>query len=162
MMEIGLRVVADDDLDAIYQQMRDPEAVRMAAFTAEDPDDRVAFDEHLVRLRTSPEIKLRAITVGGELAGTIASFAVGSDTEITYWLGRDWWGRGVATTAVRMFLDTVPVRPITARAASDNAGSLAVLRKAGFRVVGKEVAYATARGREIEETVLRLDGPQAD
>ncbi|GGQ81928.1 GNAT family N-acetyltransferase [Couchioplanes azureus] len=161
MPEICLRLVADDDLDAIYEQMRDPEAVRMAAFTAEDPDDRAAFDAHLVRLRTAPDIRLRAITVGDELAGTIASFAVGSDTEITYWLGREWWGRGIATAAVRMFLATVPVRPITARAASDNAGSLAVLRKAGFRVVGKEVAYATARGREIEETVLRLDGPQA-
>ena len=159
MTEIGLREVRDDDLDAIYDQMRDPEAVRMAAFTAEDPDDRVAFDAHLVRLRTASDITLRAITADGELAGTVASFAVGTDTEITYWLGREFWGRGIATAAVRMFLATVPVRPITARAASDNPGSLAVLRKAGFRPVGKEVAYATARGREIEETVLRLDGP---
>ena len=159
MTEIALRDVRDDDLDAIYDQMRDPEAVRMAAFTAEDPDDRVAFDEHLVRLRTAPDINLRAITVDGELAGTVASFAVGSDTEITYWLGREFWGRGIATAAVEMLLATVPVRPITARAASDNPGSLAVLRKVGFRPVGKEVAYATARGREIEETVLRLDGP---
>ncbi|MFI5495702.1 GNAT family N-acetyltransferase [Actinoplanes sp. NPDC051859] len=159
MTEIGLREVRDEDLDAIYDQMRDPEAVRMAAFTAEDPDDRVAFDAHLVRLRTAPDIHLQAITADGELAGTIASFAVGTDTEITYWLGREFWGRGIATAAVRKFLATVPVRPITARAASDNPGSLGVLRKAGFRPVGKEVAYATARGQEIEETVLRLDGP---
>lgn len=159
MGEIGLRAVRDDDLDAIYDQMRDPEAVRMAAFTAEDPDDRVAFDAHLVRIRTAPDILLRAITVDGELAGTIASFVVDGDTEITYWLDRSWWGRGIATRAVELFLDLVPVRPITARAASDNSGSLAVLRKTGFRPVGLEVAYATARGKEIEETVLRLDGP---
>jgi RimJ/RimL family protein N-acetyltransferase len=159
MGEIGLRAVRDDDLDAIYDQMRDPEAVRMAAFTAEDPDDRAAFDAHLVRLRTSPEILLRAITVDGELAGTVASFVVAGDTEITYWLDRSWWGRGIATRAVELLLELVPVRPITARAASDNAGSLAVLRKVGFRPVGIEVAYATARGKEIEETILRLDGP---
>ena len=49
------------------------------------------------------------------------------------------------------------VRPLHARAASDNAGSLRVLRKAGFQVVGTEVAWANARGAEIEETLLRLD-----
>lgn len=157
MSEVGLRAVQDDDLDAIFAQMRDPEAVRMAAFTAEDPDDRAAFDAHLVRLRTSPEISIWAITVDGELAGTIGNFAVDDDTEVTYWVDRARWGRGVATRALALLLDRVPVRPITARAASDNAGSLAVLRKNGFRPVGKEVAYATARGAEIEETVLRLD-----
>ena len=159
MGEIGLRAVRDEDLDAIYGQMRDPVAVRMAAFTAEDPDDRAAFDAHFLRLRNDPEILLFAITVDAELAGTAAAFAVGDDTEITYWLDRSWWGRGIATRAVELLVDLVPVRPIMARAASDNGGSLAVLHKVGFRSVGKEVAYATARGEEIEETVLRLDGP---
>jgi RimJ/RimL family protein N-acetyltransferase len=159
MGEIGLRAVRDDDLDAIYDQMRDPVAVRMAAFTAEDPDDRVAFDAHFVRLRTDPEILMFAVTMDGELVGTAAAFPVGDDTEITYWLDRAWWGRGIATRAVELLVDLVPLRPITARAASDNAGSLAVLRKVGFRPVGKEVAYATGRGEEFEETVLRLDGP---
>ncbi len=157
MAEIGLRAVRDSDLDAIFDQMRDPVAVRMAAFTADDPDDRAAFDAHLARLRTDPEILMFAVTVDGELAGTVAAFPVGDDTEITYWLDRSWWGRGVATEAVDLLLELVPVRPITARAASDNAGSLAVLQKVGFRPVGKEVAFATARGEEIEETVLRLD-----
>ncbi|MGA5299339.1 GNAT family N-acetyltransferase [Nucisporomicrobium flavum] len=159
MAEIELRPVRDDDLDSLFDQMRDPVAVRMAAFTADDPDDRAEFDAHMRRLRTSPEIDLWAVTAGGELAGTIASFPVGADTEITYWIGRSWWGRGVATAALRLYLGRLAVRPITARAASDNAGSLAVLRKAGFRKVGTEVAYATGRGTEIEETVLRLDGP---
>ncbi|MEV4702134.1 GNAT family protein [Actinoplanes sp. NPDC049316] len=157
MAEIGLRRVRDDDLDAIFDQMRDPVAVRMAAFTAEDPGDRAEFDAHMRRLRTAADIDLWAVTVGDELAGTIASFAVGTDTEITYWFDRSWWGRGVATAALKLYLGRLAVRPITARAASDNAGSLAVLRKAGFRKVGTEVAYATGRGHEIEETVLRLD-----
>jgi RimJ/RimL family protein N-acetyltransferase len=158
MAEIGLRAVRDSDLDAIFDQMRDPVAVRMAAFAADDPGDRAAFDAHLARLRTDPEILVFAVTVDGELAGTAAAFPVGDDTEITYWLDRSRWGRGIATQAVALLVDLVPVRPITARAASDNAGSLAVLRKVGFRPVGKEVAFATARGEEIEETVLRLDG----
>lgn len=159
MAEIGLRAVRDDDLDEIFDQMRDPVAVRMAAFTAEDPDDRSAFDAHILRLRTSSEVLLLAVTVDGVLAGTVGSFPVGADTEITYWLGRAWWGQGIATRAIELLLTLVPERPVMARAASDNAGSLAVLRKVGFRPVGTEFAYATARGREIEETVLRLDGP---
>src|SRR5690606_30170199 len=41
---VALRPVEDPDLDPLFDQMRDPESVWMAAFTAEDPDDRDAFD----------------------------------------------------------------------------------------------------------------------
>lgn len=156
MPDVTLRAVADADLPAIFEMRRDPEAVRMAAFTAEDPSDRAAFDAHMRRLRTSPEINMRAIVVDGQLAGTIGWFEVDGDTEVTYWLDRSVWGRGVATRALRMILAEVPVRPIYARAAADNAGSLRVLAKAGFREIGEETAYAAGRGGVITEKVLRL------
>jgi RimJ/RimL family protein N-acetyltransferase len=156
MADVALRPVADSDLDPIFDMMRDPEAVRMAAFTADDPSDREAFDAHMRRLRTSPDIRLRAVTLDGALAGTIASFVACGDTEVTYWLHRPVWGRGIGSRALRLFLEQVRDRPLYARAAADNAGSLRVLAKAGFRVVGEETAYATARGREITEKVLRL------
>lgn len=41
-MNVSLRPLEDRDLDAIYQQVTDPEAVRMAAFTSEDQTDRPA------------------------------------------------------------------------------------------------------------------------
>ena len=63
---------------------------------------------------------------------------------------------GGASRALTLFLDTVPIRPLCARAASDNAGSLRVLQKAGFTVTGTEVSFASARSTEIEETILRL------
>jgi hypothetical protein len=50
----------------------------------------------------------------------------------------------------------MPVRPLHARAASDNAGSLRVLRKSGFKVVGTETSFAPGRNADIEETILRL------
>ena len=159
MREVTLRPIEDSDLDTVFEFMRDPESVRMAAFTAADPDDREAFDAHMRKIRARTDVTNRVIVGDGRVVGSIAAFVMEGDTEITYWLDRAWWGRGVATRAVELLLDLVPVRPVTARAASDNAGSLAVLRKLGFRPVGKEVAYATGRGREIEETVLRLDGP---
>jgi RimJ/RimL family protein N-acetyltransferase len=102
---------------------------------------------------------MRAITAGGRLAGSIASFRADEDTEVTYWIDRAFWGQGIASRALALLLDTVPTRPLRARAASDNVGSLRVLAKAGFAVVGTEIAYANARGTDIEETILRLDDP---
>jgi RimJ/RimL family protein N-acetyltransferase len=158
MAPVTLRKVDDADLDLIFAQMRDPEAVRMAAFTADDPDDRAGFDAHMIRLRTAPDITLRAIMHDGRLVGTIASFVAEGDTEVTYWVDRSAWGRGIASRALTLLLEVVPVRPVFARAASDNAASLRVLRKAGFREIGIERAYAPARGAEITEIVLRHDG----
>lgn len=76
MAEVALRPIDDADLDALFEQMRDPESVRMAAFTAENPDDRTAFDVHMAKVRTLPEVTTRAVTVDGRLAGSIASFVV--------------------------------------------------------------------------------------
>ncbi|GAA0251352.1 GNAT family N-acetyltransferase [Saccharothrix mutabilis subsp. mutabilis] len=157
MTDVALRPIEDADLDVLFEQMRDPEAVRMAAFTAKDPDDREAFDRHMVKLRTSPDITTRAVTHEGRLVGSIGCFVMEGDTEVTFWIDRSAWGKGIASEALALFLDTVSVRPLYARAASDNAGSLRVLRKAGFTTVGTEVSYANARDAEIEETVLRLD-----
>ncbi|MFI5565388.1 GNAT family N-acetyltransferase [Amycolatopsis japonica] len=158
MVEVALRSVEDRDLDTLYELMRDPESVRMAAFVARDPDDREAFDRHMAKLRTSPDLIVRAVTGDGRFLGTIGRFFVEGDAEITYWIDRAVWGQGIASRALALFLKMVEVRPLYARAASDNLGSLRVLEKAGFSVVGTEVAYASARGGEIEETVMRLDG----
>lgn len=156
MGEIALRTVEDADLDGLFEQMRDPESVHMAAFTAKDPNDRKAFDAHMAKLRASPEVTMRAVTRDDRLVGSISSFIMDDDTEITYWIDRSVWGQGVAGQALTLFLDTVTVRPLHARAASDNLRSLAVLRNAGFEVVGTEISYATGRNADIEETILRL------
>ena len=155
MEVIALRPVEDADLDALFDQMRDPQSVWMAAFTAADPNDRAAFEAHMARVRTSPDILHRAITCDGVLVGSIGSFVVDGQTEVTYWIERASWGRGIASKALKLMIDLVPDRPLYARAASDNAGSLRVLNKAGFRAIGTEYSYAPARNSEIEETILR-------
>jgi RimJ/RimL family protein N-acetyltransferase len=154
--EVALRPIDDSDLDDLFDQMRDPESVWMAAFTAKDPNDREAFDAHMSKVRTSPDGTMRAVIRGGRLVGSIASFVREGDTEVTYWIDRSVWGQGVASQALAIFLDTVTVRPVYARAASDNVGSLRVLQRAGFAIIGTEISYANAQGTEIEETVLRL------
>ena len=159
MAEVGLRPVDDSALDALFGQRRDPESVRMAAFTAQDPNDRTAFDVHMAKVRTSPEVTMRAITADGRLVGSIASFIIEGDTEVTYWIDRLFWGQGIAGRALALFLESVPIRPLFARVASDNLGSLKVLQKAGFVITGTETSFANGRNTEIEETILRLDEP---
>jgi RimJ/RimL family protein N-acetyltransferase len=156
MSQIALRRVEVSDLDAIYEQMRDPESVRMAAFTAKDPSDRSAFDAHMAKIMSSSENTLWAIIRDSRLVGTVGSYVSDGATEVTYWIDRTFWGQGIATRALGLLLDGISVRPIRARAASDNAGSLRVLHKVGFHPIGTEVAFAPARGAEIEETILEL------
>ena len=157
MGEVTLREVEDRDLDGLFEQMRDPEGVWMAAFTAKDPDDRAHFDAHMARVLVAPGVTPRTVLLDGLAVGHVASFPRDGDLEVTYTVDRSVWGQGVASRALRLLLEEVTDRPVYARAASDNLASLRVLEKAGFRVIGTERAFAQARQAEIEESVLRLD-----
>lgn len=156
-MNISLRPFEDRDLDTIYQQVTDPESIRMAAFTAKDQTDRGVFLDRTSRLRADSSVLHQVIDVDGEAAGTIGFFRIDGEPEVTYWVDRARWGQGIASAALRILLDEIAERPVYARAASDNAGSLRVLEKVGFRRVGVNRGFATGRGEEIEETILRLD-----
>ncbi len=156
-MNVSLRPLEDEDLDAIYRQATDPESIRMAAFTAANQTDRDAFLSRMSRLRADPSVSNRVIDVDGAVAGTIGSFRIDDQLEVTYWVDRTLWGKGIASAALRLLLAETAERPVCARAASDNVGSLRVLEKAGFRRVGVDRGFAAGRGEEIEETILRLD-----
>jgi RimJ/RimL family protein N-acetyltransferase len=156
-MNVSLRPLEDRDLDTIYQHVTDPESVRMAAFTAEDQSDRRAFLNRMSRLRADTSVSYRVIDVDGAIAGTIGSFRIDNQPEVTYWVDRTQWGKGIASAALQILLAETAERPLCARAASDNVGSLRVLEKAGFRRVGVNRDFAPGRGEEIEETILRLD-----
>jgi RimJ/RimL family protein N-acetyltransferase len=98
-MNVSLRPLEDRDLDTIYQQVSDPESVRMAAFTAEDQTDRRAFLNRMSRLRADPGVSHRVIDVDGAVAGTIGSFRIDNQLEVTYWVDRAQWGKGIASAA---------------------------------------------------------------
>ncbi|MEU4133698.1 GNAT family N-acetyltransferase [Streptomyces wuyuanensis] len=155
-MDVALREVRTGDLDVFFTLMQDPTARRMAAFTAEDPGDRARFDAHWERILHTGDVN-RTVLVDGAVAGHAAVYGPPGEREVTYWIDRVHWGRGVATAALRELLQLVPERPLHARAAADNAGSLRVLAKCGFTVTGRDSGYAHARGEETEELLLRLD-----
>jgi RimJ/RimL family protein N-acetyltransferase len=154
---VSLREVVTADLEVFFVNQLDPEANWLAAFVPRDPRDRAAFDAHWAKILAAPRIVNRTIVADGRVAGNVACYPQGDEWEVTYWLGREFWGRGVATRALAQLLAELPRRPIVARAAVDNIGSLKVLQKCGFMVVGRDRGFAAARGGEIEEYLLRLE-----
>ncbi len=129
----------------------------MAAFTSADQSDRRAFLNRMSRLRADTSVLHLVIDVDGAAAGTIGFFRIDDQPEVTYWVDRAQWGKGIASAALQILLAEIAERPLYGRAASDNVGSLRVLEKAGFRRVGVDRGFATGRGEEIEETIMRLD-----
>ncbi|MEU5364377.1 GNAT family N-acetyltransferase [Streptomyces sp. NPDC005925] len=156
-MDIALRAVHDSDLPVFYRQLNDPESLRMAAFTPENPADWDVFEAHWKRVRAAADIVKRTVLLDGDVVGHAAVYGEPGEREVTYWVDRAYWGRGIATAALRALLAEVPQRPLYARAAADNAGSVRVLEKCGFRESARTTGYAPARGAEIAEVVLRLD-----
>jgi RimJ/RimL family protein N-acetyltransferase len=120
--------------------------------------DRDAFERRCSRLRADETVIHRVIVVDGEVTGTIGSWGDPGEREVPYWIGRAYWGKGIATCALHAFLAVELSRPLHARVAYDNVASKRVLEKCRFRVVGTERGFAEARSGEIEELVLRLEG----
>ncbi len=155
---VQLRSVRPSDLDVFFAQQRDPVAARMAAFIARDPSDRAAFDEHWARVLSDPEVVMRTVLFRGEVVGNVGRYLDHGfgHPEVTYWIGREHWGRGLATLALSELLRQETTRPVYARAAADNVASIRVLEKCGFVRVGTGRGFANARGQEIEEAILML------
>jgi RimJ/RimL family protein N-acetyltransferase len=155
-VHVTLRDVKDTDLPFFFEHQLDEEANRMAAFTAEDPSDRNAFNAHWKKILGDDSILIKTILYHDEVAGHIASFIRSGDLEVTYWIGRDHWSRGIASAALAQFLEIQEERPIYARAAKDNFASLRVLEKCHFTISGEDKGFANARGTEAEEYILEL------
>src|SRR5579863_131613 len=149
---VVLRDVQAEDLPLFFAFHQDPEAIHMAAFTAKDPADQQAFMAHWARILSDQTITTRTILFEGRVVGYVSSYEESAGhPEVTYWLGKPYWGQGIATAALRAFLAQVPARPMHARVAKDNHGSLRVLEHCGFTIVGEGRGFANARGQEIEE-----------
>ena len=156
-MAITLRTVADGDLDALFTWESDPRAVQMAAFTRAKPSDRNAFDAHYEHVRGDPSNTLLAIEDDGEFVGTVGSFTMEGEREVTYWIAPARWGQGLASRALQTFLAVEQTRPLYGRVAEHNAASAKVLARAGFVEVGSETSFAPGVGAEIVERIYRLD-----
>lgn len=153
--EFYLREVSPDDLPIFFEQQNDPDAIHMAAFTAKDPTDPKAFNTHWQKILATDTVIIRTIAWEGQVAGYVLSYEDDGKPEVSYWLGKAFWGQGITTQALKAFLaDVNQTRPIYGRSAKDNFASLRVLEKCGFQVIDKMKGFANARGEEIEEFLL--------
>ena len=131
-MTIELRDVEAGDLPFFFEHQRDPVATAMAAFPARERD---AFEAHWHRILTDPTLVTQTILVDGAVAGNVVMFPRGDRQLVGYWLGRGFWGRGIATLALHRFLGTIGARPLHAFVATTNVASRRVLEKCGFTLV---------------------------
>lgn len=154
--QVKLRQSEISDLEFFFQFQLDKEANYLAAFTSKDPADKEAYFEKYTKHLNDPTINQQTILVGETIAGSIAKFIMEGDTEITYWIDRKFWGKGIATTALKNFLAIENTRPVFGRVAFDNIGSQKVLEKCGFEKTGTDKGFANARQTEIEEFIYKL------
>ena len=151
---VCLRAVEDDDLDVFFGHQADAVATEMAAFPARD---RERFDAHWAKVRLDETAVVRTIVADGAVAGNICSWPDGGRRLVGYWIGREHWGRGVATCALGLFVaEVVPQRPLYAHVVAHNAGSIRVLQKCGFRRDPAQEAQAPAPEDGIEELIFVL------
>ena len=150
----ALRDVAETDLDVFYEQQLDPEATAMAVFPARD---REAFDAHWRRLLADHSLVKRTIVDTGAVAGNIGCWEHGGRLLVGYWVGREFWGRGLATAALAELVVEISERPLHAWVASGNVGSIRVLEKCGFVEVERHAERDEHSREVIEEILYRLD-----
>jgi RimJ/RimL family protein N-acetyltransferase len=142
--DVVLRDVTEGDLAIFFEHQRDPVANRMADFP---PRDRDAFRAHWTKILADESVTKKTILFDGRVAGNVVSFEQDGEREVGYWIGREYWGRGVATKALSVFLSRVEVRrPLHAGVAKHNLASKRVLEKCGFTVICEK----------DEEYILRL------
>jgi RimJ/RimL family protein N-acetyltransferase len=154
--QVTLRKTEEFDLEFFFQFQLDEQANYLAAFTAKNPADKEAYIKKYTTHLHDPTINMQTILVDGIIAGSIAKFEIEGDAEITYWIDRNFWGKGIATAALRRFLTTENARPILGRTAFDNVGSQKVLGDCGFIKIGTDTGFANARQAVIEEFIYKL------
>ncbi len=148
---ISLRPVEEGDLELFYENQADPEWSAMAAVESRDRD---TFLAHQRRVQSDPNNINRTVEIDGQVCGSVVSWLDEGRRLVGYGYGRHFWGRGIASEALRVFVDEVMrERPLYAYVAASNVGSQRVLEKSGFEQIDRH----TSPKDGIEEFVYRLD-----
>ena len=157
LKKVELRKTRRSDLDILFDYQADDEAGYMAAFVSSTWKDRDAYIAKWEKFLEDDSINSWTILNNGTIAGSVGTWVMDGEIQITYGIGKEFWGQGLATRALELFLTDMDTRPLYGRAASDNIRSIKMLEKAGFKKTGTDRGFALARNEEIEEVVFRLD-----
>ena len=146
---VSLRAVLEADLQTLFEYQLDPESLRMAAFPSRDRD---AFIAHWHKILADASVTAATVLFNGVVAGDIVSWEQDGEREVGYWIGRTYWGKGIATAALSQFLEHLDRRPLRAHVAKHNVASLRVLEKCGFTIVGE------SKHDDVDELILFREG----
>ena len=135
---VSLRSVIQSDLPLFFEQQNDPAAHETAASQVRDRD---AFMQHWEEILSNESIRIMTVLFNDQVAGNILSFELEGKREVGYWLGRDFWGKGIASRALQEYLRIELTRPLYGYAAKDNIGSQKVLEKCGFEAAGEDAIF---------------------
>ena len=100
-MEINLTQTTLDYLKLLFHFQLDKDAIHLAAFTNKDSKDEIAYVERYSKYLTDPSINMLTIKVNNIVVGSISKFVMENEPEITYWIDRKFWGRGIASNALK-------------------------------------------------------------
>jgi RimJ/RimL family protein N-acetyltransferase len=151
--DVLLRDVIENDLPIFFEHQLDPEATRMAAFPSRD---REAFMAHWRTKILGDETNIaKTVVVDGQVAGNVLCWEHSGEREVGYWIGREFWGKGIATRALSALLEQVTTRPLYAHVAEHNVASIRVLQKSGFAL--SDEAGASSKEDGVNEVVLKLN-----
>ena len=153
-LSILFRDVTESDLPIFFEQQLDPDATAMAAFPARD---RESFMAHWAKIMADDSVMLKTILFDDQVAGNIVCWETSGEREVGYWIGKEYWGKGIATKALAAFLGHVKTRPLYAHVAKHNIASRRVLEKCGFRMFGMEWILDMQDENKVEEFILKLE-----
>lgn len=157
--DIQLRDVTESDLPIFFEHQLDSEATQMASFPSRNWE---AFLPHWSKTMADDSVVLKTILFNGNVAGNIVCFEQLGEREVGYWLGKAYWGKGIATRALEQFLKQIETRPLFAHVAKQNIASRRVLEKCGFTISREDRFFSQILGNDIEEYILILKaGPSA-
>ena len=157
---LSLRPLVPSDAESLHRLVNDWEVVRMLAVVP-FPYPRKLADEWIAdtarALVEGRDYSLAITGRDGEQEMLLGIMGLRLDAKarighLGYWVGRRFWGHGVATEAasrmVRWAFANLELDRIRANVATDNPASAAVLRRIGFRQTGEGMGHSVAHGGE--------------
>lgn len=153
---LTLKPTVHADLETLFAHQLDDEYAHMAAFVNERWQDKEAYIEKWNKL-LNDGVNIWTIFLDDQVVGSVSTWPLGDEMQVSYGIEKKYWGKGLATTALQQFLEIIPERPLYGRVAFDNIGSARVLQKCRFKQIGEDKFYAHARKKEIGELIFILE-----
>lgn len=155
--DLHLSPVQESDIPALFRFQDDKDAQYQAAGGAAHESEE-AYREFLKRVESKGAV-FRTILLEGAPVGYIAAFDRFELRELSYWIGRKFWGQGLATRAVGQWIKEYPLPEggLYARAVKDHPASARVLDKNGFSAVKEESYFSDIRDAVVEEILYKHD-----